>query len=280
MLYASSGVETSLIMRLTPTFFFWLGMTYMSLLLLVGFVYNATKDPSSGPTVLAGFVPVAVPWFGAVGAVTISLEGVFVRNNQWDNSYNYWHIGRPLFGAVLAIVAFFLFLVIALASGSTPRFLDGQTTTAKDYIIFYVVAFLVGYREATFRELIKRATDLILKPGVPASAAPVISFKVGGKKVSDIAFTKVGTTTVDIENSGAAPLARPEVKLDAETGTPKETFAVEKDQLTGQELAAGQSRSLDIAFKAGDPGNLAATLSVSGTNLKPATTIRVHGKRE
>src|SRR5207249_368955 len=111
--------------------FFWLGMIYTALLLLMAAVYNLTKEQNAGATVVGGILPIAVPWFGALGAVTISLEGVFLWNNQWDRKYNYWHIGRPLFGAVLGIVAFFLFVVIVSASGSSPKFLEGQSGSAK-----------------------------------------------------------------------------------------------------------------------------------------------------
>ena len=31
--------------------------------------------------------------------------------------------------------------------------------------IYHVLAFIVGYREETFRDLLKRVTDLILRPG-------------------------------------------------------------------------------------------------------------------
>ena len=37
-------------------------------------------------------------------------------------------------------------------------------TKGNNRIIYYVLAFIAGHREATFRELLQRATDLILKP--------------------------------------------------------------------------------------------------------------------
>ena len=50
-----------------------------------------------------------------------------------------------------------MFLVIVNAAaihGTTPN-----------GVVYEVVAFLVGYREATFRSLIQRATDVLLSPG-------------------------------------------------------------------------------------------------------------------
>jgi hypothetical protein len=129
-----------LILRLTPSFFFWLGMMYTALLLLMAGVYILCLPESAKPKLLADILPIAVPWFGALGAVTISLEGVFLLNNQWDSKYNYWHIGRPLFGAVLGIVAFFLFVVIGAAAGTPPKFLEGGNAVKdvpfKDFIIY------------------------------------------------------------------------------------------------------------------------------------------------
>jgi hypothetical protein len=273
-----------LILRLVPSFFFWLGMIYIGLLLLMAVVYNLTKEPNAGTTVVGGVLPLAVPWFGALGAVTISLEGVFLWNSQWDRTYNYWHIGRPLFGAVLGIVAFFLFVVIVSASGSSPKFLEGQPGAAKDYIIFYVVAFLVGYREETFRELIKRATDLILKAGPLPPPAPTITFKVGTASpleiiCPDTAANANAKVTVDVQNSSPVALTGPAAALTLAANTPPGTFAVTTDNVSRKgDLAAGQGRSVDITFAPKADGEFTATLTVTGTNLSTPKTIRVTGK--
>lgn len=34
-------------------------------------------------------------------------------------------------------------------------------------LIYYLVAFLAGYREEVFQQLVQRAVDVILKPGEP-----------------------------------------------------------------------------------------------------------------
>ena len=52
----------------------------------------------------------------------------------------------------------------------------GSEPTTVNATVFDVVAFLVGYREQSFRELIKRATDLLLRPAdtppTPPAATP------------------------------------------------------------------------------------------------------------
>ncbi|HEV8383020.1 MAG TPA: hypothetical protein VGQ29_15640, partial [Gemmatimonadales bacterium] len=212
--------------------------------------------------VQVGFVAFGLPsQSGALGAVTISLEGIFQWNNAWKTSYNYWHIGRPFFGAVLGIVAFFMFVVIVSASGNAPTFLDGKTPPLpKDCIIYYVLAFLVGYREETFRDLIKRVTDLILKPGTPTPQAAKVVFKVGGTPQSTITVpaipaTQTSRVTVEVQNAGDAPLVKPTVAVSATAPAAATTFATANDQVsTGHDLDPGQSRTVDITFTAAAPG--------------------------
>ncbi len=114
-----------------------------------------------------GSLPVGVPWFGAVGGTLISLTGVFKHAETWDPRLELWHWGRPLVGAFVGSIGALMFLVIVDSAAAQPK-----TTNAA---VFDVVAFLVGYREETFRSLIKRATDLLLSPGAPkteSSQAP------------------------------------------------------------------------------------------------------------
>ena len=233
LLWRNTDGTDPVILRLNPSFFFWLGMMYAGLLLLTAVIYDLIVPLTARPILLGGVVPIAIPWFGALGAVTISLEGVFLRNSEWDTKFNYWHIGRPVFGAVLGIVAFFLFVVIVSAAGTTPKFFDDRSAPVKDYIVFYVVAFLVGYREETFRELIKRASDLILKPGTPASA-PAVTFKIGGTaspliQVPDSVGGARTSVTVEVQNSGTAPLASPVVTITPVAPTPTGAFAIAND---------------------------------------------------
>jgi hypothetical protein len=280
-----------MIQRLGPSFFFWLSMMYMGLLLVMAGVYIFYSRDLK-PHLLGGILPLGVPWFGALGAVTISLEGVFLWNSHWDRKYNYWHIARPLFGAVLGIVAFFLFVVIGAAAGTAPKFLDStppESVPLKDFIIFYVVAFLVGYREETFRDLIKRATDLILKPGTPAPAAPGVTFRIAGGPQQEIqcdptAAGQQTVKTVEVQNSGTAVLTAPTATLVPIAPTPAGVFAIpnDRDLVTGHgDLAVGQVRTVDVRFVPAAEGgpDFTATLAVTATNLSEPKTILVRGRR-
>lgn len=104
-----------------------------------------------------GPLPFEVPWFGALGGTLISLTGIFAHNRDWDPKFETWHYARPVVGAVIGSVGALLFYVIA--DLATSNSIDPNPT------VFDVVAFLVGYREESFRELMERVTDLLIRPG-------------------------------------------------------------------------------------------------------------------
>lgn len=140
---------------------FWVSLLYLIVLLAAGVVYVTAAVkwlPFNVPDSL-GPVPAGVPWFGAMGAVLISLSGVFDHPHDWDPSAVYWHISRPLIGASLGLVSVLVFQAGILAVNAQPG------SGGPRNLLYYLIAFLIGYREETFRELIKRLGDVILTPG-------------------------------------------------------------------------------------------------------------------
>jgi hypothetical protein len=108
-----------------------------------------------------GTMPIAVPWFGALGAVVISLSGVFrYTGARWRPELEYWHYSRPVIGATLGVVGVLIFQAGILAVGSDPTPSDDSASN----LLYYVIAFVIGYREETFRELIRRVADVLLTP--------------------------------------------------------------------------------------------------------------------
>jgi Abnormal spindle-like microcephaly-assoc'd, ASPM-SPD-2-Hydin len=270
------------ITTLQVSFFFWLGIGYLLLLLIAAGFYVGVRTESA-PLLLGGLLPIGVPWFGALGAVVISLEGIFAYGyKEWDSKYNYWHIGRPLFGAVLGIVAFFTFVLIVSSSGTVPPFLDEnpEKAKAKDYIVYYVVAFLVGYREETFRELIRRVTDMILKPVSAAAGTPSVIFKSGGATLSTLDFGTVAvgvsmSKTIDVLNSSKVALLSPRVNLDNHAAA---EFVIANDHVSGgNDLKPGESRTVQVTFTPAAAGSYANTLTVTGSNLSAGVAISVSG---
>jgi hypothetical protein len=106
-----------------------------------------------------GPIPLSVPWWGALGGTTISLTGVFRHPTNWNSSYNLWHLARPVMGAIAGSVGYLIFIAVIRSSGSqAPKHASAGTA------VFDLVAFLIGYREEVFRELLRRAVDVLLSP--------------------------------------------------------------------------------------------------------------------
>jgi IPT/TIG domain len=103
-------------------------------------------------------IPTAVPWFGAVGGVLISLVGVQDHRYDWDRRYWTWYVARPLVGAFVAIVAVLVFQSGVLAIGANPNETSGDAP--KD-LFYYVIAFATGYREDAFRTLLRKVVDIL-----------------------------------------------------------------------------------------------------------------------
>ena len=119
------------------------------------------------PPTVAG-VPISIPWFGALGAVLTGLYGIFDHGHRdWQRRFNAWYVARPLTGAVLGTIAYIVFVATIRATGLQPAVqdVDGK-------LIYFTVAFVVGFREETFRLLIARVGDMILGPGSRQTAVP------------------------------------------------------------------------------------------------------------
>jgi len=208
---------------------FVISLSYLSILLALGLLFFVRRDWLCFVPDAFGPVAVGVPWFGALGAVLISLTGVFEHEHDWDVSYWPWHLSRPLIGTALGIVSVLILQAGVLsisatpeqkpagtqqASGSpspqaagspspqatgspqpqagsspqaqpssspsaqptsSPKSQTSGSKTPANSLLYYLIAFLVGYREETFRELIKRLVDVILSPGNGGGTAPAIT---------------------------------------------------------------------------------------------------------
>lgn len=200
-----------------PGYMFPLVVSYLIALIVLVILYKVEPGHMFRwlPSQL-GPVPLSVPLFGAIGAVIISLQGLFAHGHEWLPSYNLWHIARPLVGAVVGVVAvLFLIVLIDAAQASSTNATTHPTTTTTPtttsttasaleasrpstatlsaidpvsstttttispansapgsgsvgglsaVIVYDVIAFIVGYREETFRNLLTRVTDVILGP--------------------------------------------------------------------------------------------------------------------
>lgn len=217
--------------RIGPTLVFFTSILYLILLLgaIVLYNNNAYSIQQHLPSTVGNTLPLAVPWFGALGAVILSLQGVFDHNGSWDNSYGFWHMARPLFGGTLAIVAYLIFITVVQTTGAQPVTSGAQpaagaaATTLANPFIYYILAFLVGYREATFRDLITKAADVILGPGttnaVPEETTPTTgpSVRLSPSVVDHGSVTPKSVSVVDVElkNSSGADITVNDVTTSA-----------------------------------------------------------------
>ena len=145
----------------------------MAVLALVAWLYLTETLPAwfVVPDTL-GPIPTGVLWYGALGGVLISLTGVFEHRNDWDDKYVFWHIARPLVGAAVAVIAVLILQSGILATGADPADREGPQN-----VFYYVVAFLVGYREETFRGLMKRIADVLFTTQEQGSAPVIVGIE-------------------------------------------------------------------------------------------------------
>lgn len=135
-----------------------LDCVYLGALVGLGLTYrHRTWFHHAIPSEL-GPVSVGVPWWGALGGVTISISGVVKHSHDWESEMTLWHVFKPFLGAIAGAVSV---LIFGLLVASTSAKFDKSGTT------FFVLAFIVGYREDIFRQFIKKAADLLLAQGPP-----------------------------------------------------------------------------------------------------------------
>jgi len=112
-----------------------------------------------------GRLPFEAIWFGAVGGWLISAQGIFDHNYSWKRSYDFWHYVRPVLGAIIGTLGCLIFIVLNEAATTE--------SVAANPTFYDVVALTIGYREASFRQLITKLLDTIIGPGEKDKTTPV-----------------------------------------------------------------------------------------------------------
>lgn len=142
-----------------PGRIFAVALLWMAALTAVFFAWvNVDAFHDLLPTRLGPLPPETI-WFGAIGGTLISFAGIYRYNRAWDPRYDYWHYTRPLLGAFMGVLGCLALILLTELSTST------ESEPAVDATFYCLVAFVVGYREESFRTLIRRLTDLLLMPG-------------------------------------------------------------------------------------------------------------------
>jgi len=141
-----------------------LGFAYVVVLALLAVAWSLLAPFRAWAGSSVNLVPLTILWWGALGAVTVSFDGMVRHRHDWDAGMNLWHAIRPAIGAIVGAVSYLIFLLVVEAATTQPVTIHGQ-------LIYFLVAFLVGYREETFRALIKRATDMLFTSAPPSASA-------------------------------------------------------------------------------------------------------------
>jgi len=189
-------------------------------------------------------IPMAVPWYGALGGVLISLVGIHEHRYDWDRRYWTWYLARPMVGAFVAVLAVLIFQSGVLAIGVDPS--KSQTSGPKD-LFYYVIAFATGYREDAFRNLLRKVVDIVFT-SKDSGATPIIAAlePEEGPTGTDVTIRGTGLRTVEVVRFGG---------IDVESFSKGSDAVIETKVPEGLEVG-----KVDVTVATGDA-------SVTRTNL-------------
>jgi hypothetical protein len=249
--------------------FLWLDSGYVAVLIILMVGRQAHwlgLDRIHNP--IGGIIPLAVPWFGALGAVTISIYGVVDHSEGWQTKWNLWHVVRPVVGAILGTVAYLIFIGVIQATGTTPSAVGPTKSTSIVLVTYLLIAFAVGFREETFRALIQRVVDILLSPGdttqastVQISPSPVqfgnvsVAGPPGPANTTDVFVTNSGNRALVVNSDNATPRG---TELTAAAG-----FSLEANSVEGATINPGYTASLKIRFTPTAQNPYQATLTIN-----------------
>ncbi|NYG05780.1 hypothetical protein BJ986_000267 [Phycicoccus badiiscoriae] len=251
--------------RRRPGIFFAVNVISMSLLLVAVLVYSSNP----GPTRLywsfsfQSVVPLWVPWAGALGGATISLVGIVKHAHDWDPDYYLWHIARPLLGGVCGTIGVLIVVLLiksVTASPATPPSGGSAAAVPVAYdgpgiAILAVIAFVIGFREETFRHLIERVADVILGPG-SATAKDIVAFVPRSLDLVTTGTTPV-SSTVHLFNGSKDALGIAAASLVVEPSTAGFVAELQNEGA----VAPGDAASVTITWTPTGPGTVTAKLT-------------------
>jgi hypothetical protein len=232
-----------------PGFFFVTTCTTIGVLLLLALYCTAVPQPRVHVSFsFAPVLPLWVPWAGALGGATISLVGIIKYDKTWDPRYAYWHLARPLLGGVSGTIGVLIVVLVLKSVAATPPGTAGSpavqdvTYDRAGVAVLAVLGFVIGYREQTFRTLIRRVADVILGPGQAPTTA-VVAFVP-----ASLTLTTTGTTqtqqTVHLFNGSSDSYAVNASSLTIEPGG--QGFSATLDSEAA--LSASEARGVTVRW--------------------------------
>ncbi|GGK43895.1 hypothetical protein GCM10010124_40920 [Pilimelia terevasa] len=216
------------------------------------------------PPVAGGVVPLVVPWGGALGGVCIAFVGVTAHWGRWTSAergtpsrqavrWNGWYLVRVPLGAALGTVAA---LMVVLFLGTVAPNDDGAVDiTPVGAATLMVVAFVVGYKQETFRKLLERTVEVIVGPGTPVPGGDGFTLEPATLEF-DAASGVEQRRTVAVTNEGRLPFVVDAGKVQG----PGDGFAV--TQLPGK-ILGGDAGTIEVSFRPSQPGRYRGSLTVT-----------------
>jgi Abnormal spindle-like microcephaly-assoc'd, ASPM-SPD-2-Hydin len=257
----------------SPGAFFVIDTLVLVLLLLVGPFHVHTWGIFDGfhnsfQTVL----PSIVPWAGALGGVSISIVGVagYSIQTEWrPDRFGYWHLTRPLLGAVFGTTAVLIVaLLLQNVKGTTVS--DAGYTPAGQ-VVLAVIAFVVGFREETFRTLVMRVVDMIISPSA-ADAGGLVAFVPNVVDFADVPKPTSKKATTHLFNGSPNTL-----HVAAGALTVDDQSIVIDANAADVDLSPGTSLPVTLTWTPTEVVAMTATLSAQLTGMSPTCGLRGSG---
>jgi hypothetical protein len=236
------------------------------------------------PAVIGGIMPLMVPWAGALGGLSISIVGVSRNFRKWgpkiDTSkparehegyrqrldWNVWHLTRPVVGAVFGT---FAVLIVVFVLGTIGVAEDGSIDiTPAGAATLMVIAFLIGYRERTFRLLIERVVDTIFGPGSDPEASASYDLTPAELDFGEVARNTSKSLKVTITNDGQQFLRIAKIMVSGSGFT--------RGPRIGN-LAAGDSEEIEVKFSPTQAGDASGTLTVKAGGVEKTVNVKGRG---
>lgn len=212
---------------------------------------------------VGGVLPLAAIWAGALGGLSNAIYGLaknwslfYVPNSIQATKWNAWYLVQlplgAIFGSFAVLIVVFFVGSVAVTKEGTPDLSTGGVATMA------VIAYAVGFRQETFRELITRVFDVILGPGSKQQPAPAL-----GTTETAVAFDKVRVgdhlaKTVHVTNRGTAALNLPRSAITLADSTKGFTVASGPGV-----LAPGETKEFSVTFQPTTAGQADTDLTIA-----------------
>ena len=111
-------------------------------------------------------------WAGAIGGTTIAYWGLVKHTilMDFDDQYELWYYFKPLLGAIFGLIS-----VIIIRAGFISLQTSGNSVDIKSQLPLYIIAFIAGFSERFFIQLIDRVTTALFGGETPSQPATTLT---------------------------------------------------------------------------------------------------------